>query len=291
MRAKYVLSDVASGLLRNITMTIAMVITMCLSMALLGCIFLANEEVDSIEQLYHSEVEVTIFLKKDISQEQQASLESMLRSDPLVRQATFQSKEDAYANFRKMFRNAPSLVEATQSDTLPASFGVKPKDSGRFKELSDKYKAVPGVDEVVDQEQTLSKLFRMLNGIQTMSAIVAIIGGAASLLLVANMIQIAAYSKRREVSVMKLVGASNWFIQMPFVLEAVFAAIVGAILAFLLLVVGKLFLIDGPLKPLMDIFPPITWKMVLLQLPKLAGIGALISAIAGWGTLRFYVRV
>lgn len=291
MRAKYVLSDVATGLMRNITMTIAMVITMCLSMALLGCIFLAHDEVNSIEQLYHSEVEVTIFLKKDITQEQQASLESMLRSDPLVRQATYQSKEDAYANFRKMFRNAPSLVEATQSDTLPASFGVKPKESGQFKEISDKYKAVPGVDEVVDQEQTLSKLFRMLNDIQTMSAIIAVIGGLASLLLVANMIQIAAYSKRREVAVMKLVGASNWFIQMPFVLEAVFAAVVGAVLAFALLVGAKLFLFDGQLKPLMDIFPPITWKMVLLQLPKLAGIGAGISALAGWATLRFYVRV
>jgi cell division transport system permease protein len=105
------------------------------------------------------------------------------------------------------------------------------------------------------------------------------------------MIQIAAFSKRREVAVMKLVGASNWFIQAPFVLEAVFAGLVGAILAFAALWLSKHLFLDGSLKALQNVFPPIPEGNVLLMLPVLAGVGAAVNAIAGWVTLRFYVRV
>jgi len=93
------------------------------------------------------------------------------------------------------------------------------------------------------------------------------------------------------VAVMKLVGASNWFIQSPFVLEAVFAGLLGAILAFLALVAAKIFIIDGSLKALATLLAPVPWRRILLMLPLLAGVGALVSAGAGWVTLRFYVRV
>ena len=111
----------------------------------------------------------------------------------------------------------------------------------------------------------------------------------AALLLVANTIQVAAYSKRREVAVMKMVGASNWFIQAPFVLEAMVAGVLGAILAFAALACGKAFLIDGPLSPLSSLLTPVPWRNVLLSLPALAAVGALVSAITGWITLRFYL--
>jgi cell division transport system permease protein len=113
----------------------------------------------------------------------------------------------------------------------------------------------------------------------------------AALLLVANTIQVAAYSKRREVAVMKLVGASNWFIQAPFVLEAVAAALIGSLLAFLALVAGKVFLIDGSLADLTQYLTPMSWTKVLLMFPLMAAVGSLISAITGWITLRFYLRV
>jgi cell division transport system permease protein len=90
---------------------------------------------------------------------------------------------------------------------------------------------------------------------------------------------------------MKLVGASNWFIQSPFVLEAVFAGLLGAILAFLTLVAAKYFLIDGALKSLATLLTPVSWGSIYLMLPILAGIGALVSAVTAWVTLRFYVRV
>jgi cell division transport system permease protein len=89
---------------------------------------------------------------------------------------------------------------------------------------------------------------------------------------------------------MKLVGAPNWFIQTPFVLEAVVAGVIGALLAFGVLAAGKQFLIDGPLAPLATILTPVPWRNVLLTLPVLAGVGALVSAVTGWVTLRFYLQ-
>jgi cell division transport system permease protein len=89
---------------------------------------------------------------------------------------------------------------------------------------------------------------------------------------------------------MKLVGAPNWFIQTPFVLEAVVAGVIGALLAFAALAAGKQFLIDGPLFPLTRLLTPVPWRNILLTLPALAAIGALVSAVTGWVTLRFYLR-
>jgi len=124
-----------------------------------------------------------------------------------------------------------------------------------------------------------------------MALVSASVMAIAALLLVANTIQVAAYSKRREVAVMKLVGASNWFIQAPFVLEAVVAGLLGAIIGFGALVLGKIFLLDGSLRDLTDLLTPIRWGTVLLMLPFMATVGGLVSAITAWVTLRFYLRV
>jgi len=113
----------------------------------------------------------------------------------------------------------------------------------------------------------------------------------AALLLVGNTIQVAAYSKRREVAVMKLVGASNWFIQAPFVLEAVVAGIIGSIIGFVVLFVGKVVLLDHKLQALATILTPVHNGNVWLMLPLLAGVGAGVSAITAWITLRFYLKV
>jgi cell division transport system permease protein len=124
-----------------------------------------------------------------------------------------------------------------------------------------------------------------------MALVAAIIMAVAALLLVGNTIQVAAYSKRREVAVMKLVGASNWFIQAPFVLEAVVAGVLGALIGFAALAVGKWLLLDGSLADLTNLLTPISWGKVLIMLPLMAGVGAVVSAITAWVTLRFYLRV
>jgi cell division transport system permease protein len=293
MRMKYVLSEVFTGLWRNVTMTIAMIITMAVSLGMLGGGLLLYWQVDRMEKFFFARVEVSIFLEAGITDEQRSTLDSELRADPLVENVEYESKQQAYDNFTQLYKDSPDLVESVGPDTLPESFRVKLKNPEQFKEISERYQDKAGVDEIVDQKELLGRVFEILSSVQSLALIFAIIQGGAALLLVANTIQVAAYSKRREVAVMKLVGASNWFIQAPFVLEAVFAGLIGAIVAFAFLFVGwwALFSDSGSLASLEAVLTPVEWGSVLLMLPILAGISAVVTAITGWVTLRFYVRV
>jgi cell division transport system permease protein len=292
MRAKYVLAEVVTGLWRNVTMTIAMMITMAVSLTMLGASLLMYMQVKSMQDFFYGKVEVSIFLKNDVTEAQRTTLKSELDSDPLVQKPViYESREVAMKRFQEQFKDAPDLVNATKPDSLPESFRVKLKDPNQFNQVAKQYNGREGISEIIDQRKLLGKIFGIFNSMQNVALIVAVVQGLAALLLVANMIQIAAFSKRREVAVMKLVGASNWFIQAPFVLEAVFAGLVGAILAFAALWLSKHLFLDGSLKALQNVFPPIPEGNVLLMLPVLAGVGAAVNAIAGWVTLRFYVRV
>jgi cell division transport system permease protein len=291
MRAKYVMSEVLTGLWRNVTMTVAMMITMAVSLTMLGASLLLYMQVNSMKSFFYDKIEVSIFLKNDVTDQQRNSLKTDLSGDPLVQNVIYESREVAWQRFKSQFRDAPDLVNATKPDSLPESFRVKLRDAEEFQSISDRYKGRDGISEIVDQRKLLGKVFNILGSMQQLALIVAIVQGLAALLLVANTIQVAAYSKRREVAVMKLVGASNWFIQAPFVLEAIFAGLVGAVFAFLTLVAAKFFLIDGSLKSLANLLTPVPWRNIWLMLPLLAGIGAAVNAITGWITLRFYVRV
>ncbi|MEU8075806.1 permease-like cell division protein FtsX [Catellatospora citrea] len=291
MRAKYVLAEMLVGLWRNVTMTIAMIITMIVSLSMLGASLLMYMQVDEMKSHYYEQVEVSIYLEKTADQAQKDDIKAKLDSDPLVKDVFFEDKTTAYNNFKEQFRDAPDLVDAIGEDELPESYRVSLKDPSQFDQINTAYANLPGVDTVVDQQKLLQKIFDILGSIQNLSLVVAGFMGLAALLLVANTIQVAAYSKRREVAVMKLVGASNWFIQAPFVLEAVFAALLGSILAWVMLVIGKIVLIDGKLAALTDLLLPVSWGNINVMLPILAGIGSVVSAVTAWVTLRFYIRV
>ncbi|MFY1697886.1 MULTISPECIES: permease-like cell division protein FtsX [unclassified Solwaraspora] len=291
MRAKYVLSEVMVGLWRNVTMTVAMIITMAVSLTMLGASGLMYLQVNSMKDFYYDQIEVSIFLVSDVSEEQRTSLQSSLDADPLISTVTYESREEAYERFRTLYADAQDLVNAVKPEQLPESFRIKLVDPEEYQAIFDKYNGTEGIDEIVDQRRLLDKIFNILSSVQSMALIAASIMAVAALMLVGNTIQVAAYSKRREVAVMKLVGASNWFIQAPFVLEAVVAGLFGAILGFGALVLGKMFLLDGSLRDLTELLTPIEWSSVLLMFPLMAGVGSLVSAVTAWVTLRFYLRV
>ena len=291
MRMKYVLSEVLVGLWRNVTMTIAMIITMGVSLFMLGGSGLLYQKVGDMKDLYYENVEVSIFLTTDVNDQQRTELDAKLHSDPLVKEVTYVDKAEAYKRFQEMFQDAPDLISAVKEDSLPPSFRIKLKNPEQYKNIYDEYKDSAGVDEIVDQSKLLDKVFGVLTGIQNFALAIAVVMAVAALLLVANTIQVAAYSKRREVAVMKLVGASNWFIQAPFVLEAVVAGLIGSVLGLLALVGVKVVAGGGSLAALEGLITPISWSEILLMFPVMAGVGGLVSAITAWVTLRFYLRV
>ncbi|QOC93533.1 permease-like cell division protein FtsX [Micromonospora craniellae] len=291
MRMKYVLSEVLVGLWRNVTMTIAMIITMGVSLTMLGASGLIYTKVADMKQLYFENIEVSIFLEADVTDEQRTALAGQLEADPLISQVTYVNKDEAFQRFQEMFRDSPDLLSAVQADQLPESYRLRLVDPEQYRTIADQYTGAEGVDQVVDQSQVLDKIFNLFTAGQNIALVAAIAMAVAALLLVANTIQVAAYSKRREVAVMKLVGASNWFIQAPFVLEAVVAGLIGSILGLGALVALKVFLFDGALSALQGLFAPVSWGEILLTFPIMAGVGGLISAVTAWVTLRFYLRV
>jgi cell division transport system permease protein len=292
MRARYVLTEVFLGLWRNVTMTIAMIITMAVSLTMVGASLLMFWQVQDMKEWYYDKIEVSIYLKKDVTDEQRTAIEAAIKEDPLVEHYEYETSEQAYENFKQMFRDAPDMVSAVKPEYMPESFRISLKNPEQYQLAYDRYKDYPGISEIRDQRALVDKIFSILGGMQTVALAIAIGQGVAALLLVVNTIQVAAYSKRREVAVMKLVGASNWFIQAPFVLEAVFAGVIGALIAFGALAAAKAFLLDsGSLEALTDILLTVPWSRVFTTLPFLLGIAAAVNAVTGWVTLRFYVRV
>ncbi|MGC1209702.1 MAG: permease-like cell division protein FtsX [Micromonospora sp.] len=291
MRMKYVMSEVLVGLWRNVTMTVAMIITMAVSLTMLGASGLMYRQVSDMKDLYYKNIQVSIFLKTDVNDQQRAALEAKLDSDPLVKETVYVDKQEAYKRFQEMFQDAPDLISAVKADSLPPSFRLTLVNPEQYKDIYNQYKGAEGVDEIVDQSKLLDKIFDILTSIQNIALAAAAVMAIAALLLVANTIQVAAYSKRREVAVMKLVGASNWFIQAPFVLEAVVAGLIGSLLGLGALIAAKFLLFDGALKALQGLLSPISWGDILFMFPLMAGVGGLISAITAWVTLRFYLRV
>ncbi|MFG2051248.1 permease-like cell division protein FtsX [Micromonospora sp. NPDC048935] len=291
MRVKYVLSEVLVGLWRNVTMSIAMIITMAVSLTMLGASGLMYRQVDDMKVTYYKNIEVSIFLKPEVSEQERTDLNTKLDADPLVKDVIYVNKDEAYKKFKVMYQDAPDLVNVVKPDQLPESFRLKLNNPEQYKDIYEQYKNTAGVDEIIDQSRLLDKIFNILTSIQNIALAAAIVMAIAALLLVANTIQVAAYSKRREVAVMKLVGASNWFIQAPFVLEAVVAGLIGSLLGLVALVAAKYLLFDRSLSALQGLLSPISWGDILVVFPLMAGVGGLISAGTAWITLRFYLRV
>jgi cell division transport system permease protein len=293
MRAKFVLTEAATGLWRNVTMTVALILTTAISLALLGAGGLLFHEVNKTKDLLYAQVEVSIFLQAAVTADQKNALQTKLKGDPEIRTVTFESKEEAYKRFKALFADSPDLVDNTKPESLPESFRIKLKNPSNTNTVDAEYEHAPGVDQVRTQQELVGRLFDAIDAVKNLALVVSLLSGVAAVLLIGNTIQVAAYSRRREVSIMKLVGASNWYVRLPFVLEAAVAGLIGAVLASLGLVVAKAAVIDNALKALgqNSVVPSISWSEILLTAPLLALVAVLTAGITGWTTLRFYVKV
>src|SRR3954451_9896696 len=175
MRAKYVLSEVMVGLWRNVTMTVAMIITMAVSLTMLGASLILFKQVAEMEDYYNAKVEVAIYLKSDVTDEQRSALRAKLDSDPqLKKPVIYETKQEAYEKFRKEFKDAPDLVDATKAEALPESFRVKMATGTKFDQVKLDYSTDPAVSRIINQRDLLGKVFGVLNSLQNLALVVAI---------------------------------------------------------------------------------------------------------------------
>jgi cell division transport system permease protein len=294
MRPRFVLQEIGTGLRRNITMTFAVIVTVMISLTLLGGSMLTTRIADKMHERYFNELSVAVYLKQDVTPQETAALQQQLSSDPRVKKTEFVSREQAYERFKKEFADQGDLANSiTGPDVLPESFQVQLKNPKEFADVASRYGQVSGVDQVYDPQRALKPLFDLLDGVKTVARIVAIVAGAAALLTTFNTIRLAAFSRRREIGIMRLVGAGNLTIQLPFVLEGVIAGLFGAASAVGLLAVFKRWVLDGTLKSFFGagVVPNASWSEVWSVTPWLAVIGIAVAALASYLTSVVYVRV
>lgn len=300
MRAKFVLSEVGIGLRRNATMTFAVMITVAISLTLLGIGLLANSQVRVMKDYWYDKIEVSIFLcgslsdsancsKGVITSDQKAQIQRDLNALPVVEKVYYESQQEALARFKERFKNS-AISQNVTADQLPESFRVKLKDPTKFAVIDSAFSGRPGVDIVQDQRAILDKFFKLLSVLRNGALAIGLASVLTASLLISNTLRIAAFNRRRETGVMKLVGASSFSIQLPFLLEGIFSAFVGWIFATGFLAVFKV-AVESKVEPLLTFTQFFGWKEVWQASFWLFVTGILVSSIASLLTLRRYLKV
>lgn len=302
MRVSFVTQEIVTGLRRNLTMTIAVVITTAVSLALFGLAMLTGKQVDTMKDYWYDKVEVTLFLclpsdssaasckSGGATEEQTATIQADLEKlRPLVAEVYFESKAEAYQRFKERFDT--ELAANITPESLPESYRVKLSDPTKYDIIFSAFNGRPGVYQVQDQRTVLEPFFRVLRAVSIGALLLAGIILGAALLLIINTIRLSAYSRRRETGIMRLVGASNFYIRLPFILEGAIAGAVGAILATILVVAAKWAGVDHYLEPNFQFTSFIGWDAVLTTVPWLFLFGVGGSALVSAVTLRRYLRV
>jgi len=305
MRVQFVMSEIGVGLRRNLTMTFAVIISVALSLALAGGALLANKQVDSMKGYWYDKVQVTIYMcnksdsastpncaKGAVTDDQKASILADVKKLPIVEKVYYESAEQAYKRYQEQFKSSP-LATSVTPDQMQENYRIKLKDPTKFAVIASEFTNHPGVQSVEDQRQVLENLFGLLNGMTLAAYVVLAFMLTVAMLLIVNTVRVSAFSRRRETGIMRLVGASSFYIQMPFIMEAAFAGVVGAGLACLMLLGGRYFMVDHGLK-LQEKIPLVSflgWDAVVGVLPLVLVIGMVMPAVAAFIALRRYLRV
>jgi cell division transport system permease protein len=300
MRAGFILSEVGIGLRRNLTMTFAVVITVAISLSLLGIGLLSNDQVRVMKDYWYDKIEVSVYLCGSLSDspscaggvvtaQQRLEIQNDLEELPVVDTVYYESQSEAFDRFQERFKDS-AISQNVTADQLPESFRVKLKDPTQFAVVQSAFSGRPGVDVVQDQRSILEKFFRLLNVLRDGALAIGFASVLTAALLISNTLRIAAFNRRRETNVMKLVGASSFSIQLPFILEGVFSAILGWGFSVGLLS-GLKYVIDDRIAPLLTFTNFFTWSDVWLASAYLLGTGLIVSALASVLTLRKYLKV
>jgi cell division transport system permease protein len=304
MRFQFIFEEIAVGLRRNVAMAVSVVLVTVVSLFLLGLGFLAQRQVETMKDYWYDRVQVSIFLcgkdsdtasctDGEVSQAQKDQIRADLASPQLagyVKHVYFETKPEAYKRFKDQFKDSV-LSDNVTVDQMPESFRIQLKNPEQYQVVSQVFQDRPGVESVEDQNQVLDRLFALLNRLKYYSWLLAAVTLVCSILLVATTIRLTAFTRRRETGIMRLVGASNFFIQLPFVLESMIAAAIGAALASTALVSLTHFEIQGRLSQSLRFVNYVGTSDALMIVPWLFVIGLGIAGVSSFLALLRYLRV
>jgi cell division transport system permease protein len=305
MRAQFVLSEIGVGLRRNLTMTFAVIVSVALSLALFGGSLLMSDQVSTMKGYWYDKVNVSVFLcnksdaesdpncaKGAITEDQKKEILTDLKKMAVVDTVTYESQDEAYKHYKQQFGDSP-LASSLTPDQMQESYRIKLKDPEKYQVIATAFDGRDGVQSVQDQKGILDNLFGLLNGMNWAARMVMALMLVVALMLIVNTVRVSAFSRRRETGIMRLVGASGFYIQAPFIAEAAVAGLIGGGVACGFLVVARYFIIDHglALSQKLNLINFIGWDAVLTKLPLILATSLLMPALAAFFALRKYLKV
>jgi cell division transport system permease protein len=296
----YFFRETTSGLRRNGLVAFAAISTTFIALLLFGLALLISRQVNIMIDRTTGNVEVAIYLSDPVNDENVASLRETLMALPIVATVDYENKQEAYERFQELFANSRELVDNVDPEALPASLRVKLSEPERFQEVAAVLGcepgrggyvcAAPGVETLVDQREFLDRLFAVTRVFRVGVLLVAIVMLVSAAVLIANTVRMGLFARRKEIGIMKLVGATNWRIRIPFLIEGLFESLIGAVAAILVLFALKVAFIN-PLNNSVQFVPWIVNRDVLAIVPWLLFAGVLVAIVAGLVGMRRFLDV
>jgi cell division transport system permease protein len=296
VRFGFLLNEVLTGLRRNVTMTAAMILTTAISIGLFGGGLLVVRLADNSREIYLDRVETQVFLADDISANDATcasapckALRDKIDARQDVKSVRFVNRQDAYNDAIKKF---PEFKDVAGKESFPASFIVKLNNPEQHADFDAAMQGQPGVRSILNEKDLIDRLFAVLDGLRNAAFGVALVQAVGAILLIANMVQVAAYTRRTEIGIMRLVGASRWYTQLPFLVEAMLAASIGVAIAIVGLMLVRALFLDNALSQFYQahLIAKVDYADILYISPWLFLLGVSMAAVTSYATLRLYIR-
>ncbi len=290
LRLDYFFRETLQGLKRNGLIAFAAVSTSFIALFLVGSTLLVSSEVNLLIDFTTRDVEVSVFLQKNVSPAEQQHLSQVLSAMPEVKSVSYESPEDAYRHFQEIFKDQKNLVQNVGPDALPASFQVKLKNPEEFGVVAARLASQPGIDKIRDNRQILKRLFAVIHVFRVGVLAVALIMLISAAALIGNTVRMAVFARRKEIGIMRLVGATNWHIRVPFLIEGLIEGLIGAGGAILGLFIMKVAFID-PLRGQLGFFPLVGTPHIISVIPWLIVLSLIVSSLASLIAMRRFLEV
>lgn len=306
MQLKYVFSETGTGLRRNVSMTVALVVTIFVSLTLVGMAVMLNKQAQKAEESWGDRLQITVFLcnqnsrtphctSGEVTDPQKEAITQVLDTHPEVKSYRLQTKQEAYDIWKKIFvsrdETEKEIYSTVTPETMQESYWITLKNPNRFQGVKSAVSGMDGVDHVRDLREVLKPIYYWMSVLKWGAAGIATFLLIAAILQVGNAIRLAAFARRKEIGIMRLVGASNLYISLPFLLETLVAALIAVGLTGLAIGAFMEFAVYGWLRKNSHVMAWISWSDGLWAFGAIAGLGVLLTVIPTLVMTRKYLRV
>ena len=302
MQLRYVYSELGQGLRRNLSMHIAVVLTLFVSLTLVGLGVVLNQQAARTADQWGSELQIAVFLCRErddnpactgeVTKPQKNAIAEVVEENPEVDSYDFESKAEAFDKVKELYdEDFEGVNAALKEEDLAESIWITLNDPDEFKGITSAVAGLDGVSKVQDQRNIVGPVLNAINAMKYGAFLVAVFLVLAALLLVANTIRLAAFARRKEIGIMRLVGASTLYIALPFLLEALVTAVIGVGMAAGSLAAFMYFAVEKQFESMVGFMPWVGWPEYLVAVLVVGILGPLLTLLPTLALTRKYLKV